>query len=191
MKKPSTELDDIVIKALGHPERKNILKIVASYPDGVNYTGILGETGLTTGRLNYHLGELEGFLDRDEDRLYRLSEIGAKAVATIDFINKDVDVSILDTVNTKRSQRMKAIKRRLNTGFYALSAIMIGLTGFFVYSAYTQRDPVLRAFTIIWSIFVAGILYMTDKSRKNDPERILWLWEWLEWKLVGNYKSRD
>ena len=60
------ELDDLVIKVLGHRERKRILKIVGSYPEGVNYTGVLGETGLSTGRLNYHLGELDGFLDRDE-----------------------------------------------------------------------------------------------------------------------------
>jgi len=44
VKNTSSELDDIIIKALGHQERKNILKIIASYPEGVNYTGILGET---------------------------------------------------------------------------------------------------------------------------------------------------
>jgi len=31
-----------VIKVLSHKERKRILKIVASYPEGINYTGILG-----------------------------------------------------------------------------------------------------------------------------------------------------
>lgn len=191
VKKPSTELDDLVIKALGHSERKNILKIVASYPDGVTYTGILGETGLTTGRLNYHLGELEGFLDRDEDRLYRLSEIGAKAVATIEFINKDVDVSLLDTVNTKRSQRMKAIKRRLNIGFYTVTGVMLAVTGLMAYFSLTDKDPVLTGFTVIWAIFSVVIIYLTDRSRRNDPERILWLWEWLEWRLIGNYKSKN
>ena len=58
MKNNENELDDLVIKVLSHQERKRILKIVGSYPEGVNYTGILGETGLSTGRLNYHLGEL-------------------------------------------------------------------------------------------------------------------------------------
>ncbi|RLI03784.1 hypothetical protein DRO31_00915 [Candidatus Bathyarchaeota archaeon] len=106
VKNTSSELDDIIIKALGHQERKNILKIIASYPEGVNYTGILGETELSTGRLNYHLGELEEFLDRGEDRLYRLNKIGEKAVATIEFINKDVDLNLLETVNTKRSKRL-------------------------------------------------------------------------------------
>jgi len=56
VKNQRDEIDDLVIRALSSPERKNILRIVASYPEGVNYTGILGETMLSTGRLNYHLG---------------------------------------------------------------------------------------------------------------------------------------
>ena len=39
MRKNENELDDLVIKVLGHKERKRILKIVGSYPKGINYTG--------------------------------------------------------------------------------------------------------------------------------------------------------
>jgi len=191
VKNTSSELDDIIIKALGHQERKNILKIIASYPEGVNYTGILGETELSTGRLNYHLGELEEFLDRGEDRLYRLNKIGEKAVATIEFINKDVDLNLLETVNTKRSKRLKAIKKRLDTGFYVFSSIMIAITGLMAYFAYVQRDSVLAVFTGFFALLSIGLIFMTDKSRKNDPERILWIWEWLEWRLIGNYKNKN
>lgn len=190
MKNTENELDDLIIKAIGHSERKNILRIVGSYPEGVNYTGILGESGLSTGRLNYHLGELEGFLDRDEDRLYSLSEIGKKAVATLEFINKDVDLNLLDSVNTKRSRRLKRIRKRLDIGFYVVSAIMLGVTVLLAYFAYTQSDGILAGVTGFFALLSLGVIYMTDRSRKNDPERILWVWEWLEWKLIGNYKNK-
>ncbi len=190
LKNTENELDDLIIKAIGHPERKNILKIVGSYPEGVNYTGILGESGLSTGRLNYHLGELEGFLDRDENRLYSLSEIGKKAVATLEFINKDVDLNLLETVNTKRSRRLKRIRKRLDIGFYVVSAVMLGITGLMAYLAIVESDRVLVGFTGFFALFSVVIIYMTNQSRKKDPERILWIWEWLEWKLVGNYKNR-
>ena len=190
MKNTENELDDIIIKAIGHPERKNILRIVGSYPEGVNYTGILGESGLSTGRLNYHLGELEGFLDRDENRLYSLSEIGKKAVATLNFINQDIDLNLLESVNTKRSTRLKKIKRRLDIGFYVVSATMMGITGLMAYFAYVEADKVLAGFTGFMALLSLGIIYMTNQSRKNDPERILWIWEWLEWKLIGNYKNK-
>ena len=190
MKNKENELDDIIIKAIGHPERKNILRIVGSYPEGVIYTGILGESGLSTGRLNYHLGELEGFLDRDEDRLYSLSEIGKKAVATLNFINKDVDLNLLESVNTKRSTRLKEIRKRLDIGFYVVSAMMIGVTGLMAYFSYVESDKILASFTGFMALFSLGIIYLTDRSRKNDPERILWVFEWLEWLLFRNYKNR-
>lgn len=191
MKHTGNELDDLIIKALGHPERKNILRIVRSCQEGVTYSGILGESGLSTGRLNYHLGELEGFLERDEDRLYSLSEIGKKAVATLEFINEDVDLNLLETVNTKRANRLKAIRRRLDIGFYVVSLAMIITDAVMLFFAYTESDSVLWAITPMWVLVSAWIIYMTDRSRKKDPARILWVWEWLEWKLVGNYRNKD
>ena len=190
MKKNENELDDLVIKVLSHKERKRILKIVGSYPKGVNYTGILGETGLSTGRLNYHLGELEGFLERDEDRLYSLSVLGRKAVATLSFINEDIDMAILETVNSKRVNRLKSIRRRLNIGFYTVTLVLFTINVIMGYYTITNNDTVLAVFTGIWVILSTGLIYMTDRSRKNDPERILWVWEWLEWKLVGNYDKK-
>ncbi len=49
------EVEDVIILALGHRERRNILKIVHSTENGASYSEILGEPGLNTGRMNYHL----------------------------------------------------------------------------------------------------------------------------------------
>lgn len=136
------------------------------------------------------MGELEGFLDRDENRLYSLSEIGKKAVATINFINKDVDLNLLESVNTKRSQRLKEIRRTLDIGFYIVSALMIGIIGLMVYFSYVESDRILASFTGIMAVFSIGIIYLTNRSRKNDPEKILWLFEWLEWLLFRNYRNK-
>ena len=115
-------LEDLVIRALSHKERKNILKIVASYPDGVNYTGILGESGLSTGKLNYHLGELTGFLERGDDRLYRVTELGRKAISVLEYIYQDIDVASIKTLNTKRARRLRSIRRRMDIGFYIVTS---------------------------------------------------------------------
>ncbi len=184
------ELDDLVIKALSSPERKNILRIVASYPEGVNYTGILGETMLSTGRLNYHLGELDGFLERDEERRYRLTELGRKAVAVLDFIKKDIDTSVLETLNTRRAERLRWIRRRMDVGYYVVSAVLLSITGLMGYFTLAERDPVLAAFTPFWGLMSVGLIYLMNRSRRRDPERILWVVEWLEWRLLGGYKER-
>lgn len=184
------DLDDVVIKGLSNPERRNILRIVASYPEGVSYTGILGESGLSTGRLNYHLGELTGFLERGESRLYGLTELGKKAVAVLTFIHEDFDAGLLETVNTKRSKRLKSIRKRMDFGFYFLGLILLGVTCVTGTLAEAEGDPVLRAFTGFWVLFSFGLMYLFNQSRKRDPERILWLMEWLEWRLFGNYRAR-
>ena len=188
--KMAEDLDDVVIKGLSSPERRNILRIVASYPEGVSYTGILGESGLSTGRLNYHLGELTGFLESGEDRRYRLTELGKKAVAVLSFIHEDVDTGLLGMVNTKRSKRLKSIRKRVNFGFYFLGLILLGITAVTGTFAEAQGDPVLRAFTGFWVLFSVGLMFLANRSRKRDPERILWLVEWLELRLFGNYRAR-
>ena len=186
----SGELDDLVIKVLSHRERKRILKIIGSYPEGINYTGILGETGLSTGKLNYHLGELEGFLDREKDRLYRLGPLGEKAIATLEFIKIDVDPELFNAVNNERSKRLREIRRSYNIGFYTLAAIFLSIDIFLLYQSWIQSDTVLTVVTGFFILFTVAILYGTDHSRKNDPERVLWLIEWLEWKLFKGYKER-
>lgn len=184
-------VDDLVIKVLGHKERKRILNIVGSYPEGINYTGVLGETGLSTGKLNYHLGELEGFLDRGDDRLYKLSTLGEKAVATLKFINENIDIGILESVNQKRAVRLKAIRKRLSAGLYIASSVLLAVFGLMGYLAWTESDTTLAVFTGTWGLFTIGLIYMMNRSRVKDPERILWLIEWLEWKLFRGYKDRN
>ncbi len=179
-----------MIKALSSPERKNILRIVGGYPEGVKYTGILGETMLSTGRLNYHLGELDGFLERDEERRYRLTELGRKAVAVLEFIKEGIDTGVLETLNTRRGERLRWIRRRMDAGFYVASAVLLGITGLMGYFAFVERNPVLAAFTPVWGVLSAALIYLMNRSRRKDPERILWVVEWLEWRLLGGYKER-
>ena len=48
----------------------------------------------------------------------------------------------------------------------------------------------MAAFTPIWGVLTAGLIYLMNRSRRKDPERILWVVEWLEWRLLGGYKER-
>ncbi len=70
------EAEEIILQGIGHEERRNILKIIGSSPEGVIYSEILNELQLNTGKLNYHLKLLEGLIERDNDRHYRLSKLG-------------------------------------------------------------------------------------------------------------------
>lgn len=73
------ELEKALFQALAATERREILRI-AGRDQGASYTQILGELGMTTGNLNYHLKQLEGLLEKDRDRRYRPTPLGAAAL---------------------------------------------------------------------------------------------------------------
>ena len=109
----------------------------------------------------------------------------------LEFIKKDIDPVIFESVNSKRASHLKRIKRRLDMGFYVLVVIMVGINGLMAYFAITESDTILAVFTGFWALLTVSILYETNKSRKKDPDRILWVWEWLEWKLFSGFKERQ
>jgi len=84
-------VEEVVLQALGHRERRNILEIVASSGGGVLYSDILNELGMNTGKLNYHLKLLEGIIEKDDSRRYRLTELGVRAFGLLRGLTEDLD----------------------------------------------------------------------------------------------------
>jgi DNA-binding transcriptional ArsR family regulator len=82
MNKAVDALEEALFKALGTDERRDILPIVAG-KESVSYTQILGELNMTTGNLNYHLKQLEGFVEKDDERKYRLTPLGETATSVL------------------------------------------------------------------------------------------------------------
>jgi preprotein translocase subunit Sss1 len=82
--------EEVILSALNHKERRDIIRILAESSEGVKYSNILEELGLTTSKLNYQLKELDGFFDKDEDGAYLLSERGKKAQHLLNQFDKDL-----------------------------------------------------------------------------------------------------
>jgi len=49
---------------------------------------------------------------------------------------------------------------------------------------------VLNIFTGLFAVLVAFIPYMTNRSRLKDPERVLRVIEWFEWRVLGKNQYR-
>lgn len=108
----------------------------------------------------------------------------------LDFIHQDVDSGILELADTRRARRLRSIRRNMDHGFYFLGIAMITMTGVFGYLAWVEDDPVLNIFTGLFAVLVAFILYMTNRSRMKDPERVLRVIEWFEWRILGKNQYR-
>jgi hypothetical protein len=85
------EIEEIIIQALGHPERRNIIEILGTSKENISYSEILGEIGLNTGKMNYHLKLLEGIVERDKNRRYTLTPIGKKAFIILNSMTTDLE----------------------------------------------------------------------------------------------------
>lgn len=107
MSKPDkNEVEEVIIQALGHEERRNILKIIGASEDGVIYSSIMGETNLDTGHLNYHLRNLEDLFTKGEDRIYTLTPLGEKALRLLNGIDTEMNGEITEYLKSaKNSQK--------------------------------------------------------------------------------------
>ena len=78
--------EQLIIRALNHEIRCNILKLVHSRP--YSYSELLTILRVTSGTLNYHLKPLTGFLvQQGENKLYSLSPLGMKAVEFLAYLS--------------------------------------------------------------------------------------------------------
>jgi hypothetical protein len=85
------DVEELIIQGLGHRERRNILKIISLAPKGAIYSDILGELGLNTGSMNYHLRQLEGLVERNGDRRYHLTPLGKRALTVLGSMTDELE----------------------------------------------------------------------------------------------------
>jgi predicted transcriptional regulator len=96
------EAEDVILQALGHSERRGIIRIIGANSDGVTYSSILGETELNTGHLNYHLRNLDGLIEKQDDKLYRLTPLGYKALELVNNLSNEIDVDVIKYVEAAK-----------------------------------------------------------------------------------------
>jgi len=109
MLKMSDELTGSIMEVLAHPLRRAIVSILGSEfkSEGVSYTELLTELQISTGRMNYHLRQMNGFLKKTDTFRYTLTPLGEKAYEALDLVKKSVR-SDLDIVSYLKPARRKS-----------------------------------------------------------------------------------
>lgn len=175
------KVEDTVLRALGHGERRIILRIIESNVDGVRYSDILSETGLTTSKLNYQLRELDGFIGKEE-QLYNLTTLGRKAVGVLDYMGEDMNG--VDTGPSVEGERRKYVKNTLNKVYtISLISIAVGPASVTYFYVFDPTSSITAPMVVLVYAFCGLTAYGLDKLRKESPEYIVSLSEWLDWKF--------
>lgn len=68
-----------ILKAITNEIRRKILYLIEDY-SFLTYSDLLRELKLSTGKLNFHLRQLTGLIDKKDEKAYRLTSIGKKSI---------------------------------------------------------------------------------------------------------------
>jgi hypothetical protein len=126
------ELTGSILEVLAHPIRRSIISLIGSAEsEGVSYTELLTEMQVSTGRLNYHLRQMEGYLEKNDSLQYVLTPLGRKAHETLSIVRKaaesDLDVAKYYKPVVKHSPLVMLVK-----GMMCILVVGISVPIFFI-----------------------------------------------------------
>ena len=165
------QVEEIIIQGLGHQERRNILKIISLAEDGASYSAILGELGLNTGRMNYHLRQLEGLVVRNGNRKYHLTPLGKKALSVLHSMTEDLENGYEDYLNSARITRSSGIATWVSRWFYLIIVFTISAMFFLVNFVHTAVISGLLPYASYYYLAGFAILVVV---------LVVWLRRWIE-----------
>lgn len=171
------EIEGIIIQGLGHQERRNILKIISLADGGASYSEILGELGLNTGRMNYHLKLLESLVVRNGDRRYHLTPIGKKALGVLHSMTENLENGYEEYLKEARVPHTNGLAIRVNRRFYSIIGYSISamfFLTFFVYTSvtYGYLPQVSYYFLPVVGLLVVVLLVWLRSWTKRESERL-------------------
>ena len=172
------EAEEIILQGIGHEERRNILKLVGSSPDGITYSEILTELQLNTGKLNYHLKLIDGLIERDTNRRYQLTKLGMKAVTILNSITEDLDEDDIKLLTTAKTQRDDAWGKIV--GFWSNLVMFFtwtafgGVVAFIHFNVEAGYSDSSAYYWLIIPIFLIIAEYAwLVKMKREAPEKIV------------------
>lgn len=99
-----------ILSALSHPLRREILETLRNKQES-SFTDLMNELKVDTGKLSFHLKNLEVFLEQTSTGKYRLSKTGENAVALI----KDLEAWSVNVEIARRTSLLPlaSVKKRI------------------------------------------------------------------------------
>jgi predicted transcriptional regulator len=159
MMKQNEQIENVTFQALAHPTRRTIIRIVESRNQGVSYTELITELGMSTGKLNYHLEQLKGIIEKNSNQRYVLTPFGKKAIEHLNLIEqktspedeKYVKIAVL----SQKTSLQPIVKAFLSISI-AISAVIISIWGVVIYMAIAAGSPLI-VYILLPVLAVVGV----------------------------------
>jgi len=156
------EVENIILQAIGHHDRCEIIRIIGANTNGVTYGSILGETKLNTGHLNSHLRNLEGLIEKQNDKLYRLTPLDIKSLELMNNLSKEIDSDVIQYVETVKDTQDSYIhpfvKGLLYIGIAGVGIVFLAGLGLFIMSVTRGSFSMMEIFTSLGMMGFKGVI---------------------------------
>lgn len=167
------EIERVIIQALNHDERRTILRIIRAQERGSTYSEILGELGVPTGTFNYHLKQLEGLIERDNERRYHLTPLGERSLRVLLSMTEEMSEGLEDFLRSTRASQSGSIHPTVVGLIYlgiAFDCLFIAIWGYTGYASLISGGPsfVLALVVVLISLGLI-MLYGLVRALKTAP----------------------
>ena len=187
------EIEELIIQGLGHQERRNILKIISLAEGGASYSVILGELGLNTGRMNYHLRQLQGLVVRNGGLKYHLTPLGEKSLSVLHSMTQNLENGYEEYLNSARITRSSGVETWVNRWFYLFLAgtasAMLGLITFIYMGVIAGFLPQASYYYLAgFALLVVVLLVWLRRWTERESVRMQDWWNSIMDRLTGKRK---
>ncbi|TXT58946.1 MAG: hypothetical protein BAJALOKI2v1_280037 [Promethearchaeota archaeon] len=165
--------EDVIIQALSHSIRRDILRIVKESTK--SYTQICDHFDVSRGKLNYHLNQMAGFIAKNEEGFYEITSLGQKAIEILNIIQQkfsgDDQPMIKKAYLSQKSKKESILLKGVNV-WIALVILLMFIHVVIGIIAFLDSQTPWIIYPILIGIFGFEIylLYFLIKTRNVAPE---------------------
>ena len=168
MKKVKGEIEEVILQALVHEARRDILRIIEVSEKGASYTELMDQLRLSTGKLNYHLKQLEGLIRKNMELRYVLTPLGRKTLNLLDSMSHGINADSEKFVKVAYRAQRRSLQPLIKSFIYIVMTVdfvAFIMTGSLAYLAFTEGAPafveifipvllVMEIAFLIWLIYI-------------------------------------
>jgi predicted transcriptional regulator len=146
MMNQNEQIENVTFQSLAHPTRRTIIRTVQSRNQGSSYTELITELGMSTGKLNYHLEQLKGLIEKNSNQHYVLTPFGKKAIEHLNLIEQKIspeDEKYVKIAVLYQKTSLQPIVKAFLTISILLSAVLTAIWVFLVYVFITEGAPLI------------------------------------------------
>jgi predicted transcriptional regulator len=146
MMNQNEQIENVTFQALAHQTRRTIIRIVQSRNQGISYTELITELGMSTGKLNYHIEQLKGLIEKNNKQQYVLTPFGKKAIEHLNLIDQRIspdDEKYVKIAVLSQKMTLQPIVKALLTISIVLSAVLTAVWVYLFYIIIIEGAPII------------------------------------------------